>query len=188
MHVTSTSTGSFVCGRERIGSFRHRQRLGIVGPQTKNEPEPVQQPSAHRMFGDVGEKRVRTLKRTLRFGTTDAMHVRNRYSVKRRERDLQRVALGALWRLAEKGQRMLGEAHARARAQVRERRFGSLNVVAQCGHRIAAKLEVHGEFRSHDRRACAHARVRAWSRLCGGAATEPTGSCARRAPGERARA
>ena len=55
--------------RERLGSFRHRQRLGIVRPQTKNEPEPVQQPSAHRMFGDVGEKRVRPLERALRFGT-----------------------------------------------------------------------------------------------------------------------
>ena len=33
------------CRRERLGSFRHRQRLGIVRPQTKNEPEPVQQPS-----------------------------------------------------------------------------------------------------------------------------------------------
>ena len=79
------------------------------------------------------------------------MHVGGRYSAKRRERDLQRVALGALRRLAEKGQRMLGEAHALARAQVRERRFGSLNVVAQRGHRLAAKLEVHREFRRGDR-------------------------------------
>ena len=54
----------------------------------------------------------------------------------------------------EKGQRMLGEVHALARAQVRERRFGSLSVVAQRGHRLAAKLEVHGEFRRGDRRAC----------------------------------
>ena len=82
------------------------------------------------------------------------MHVGGRYSVKRRERDLQRVALGALRRLAEKCQRMLGEAHALARAQARERRLGSLNVVTQRGHRLAAKLEVHGEFRSGDRRAC----------------------------------
>ena len=49
---------------------------------------------------------------------------------------------------------MLGEAHALARAQAPERRFGSLNVVAQRGHRLAAKLEVHGEFRSGGRRAC----------------------------------
>ena len=134
--------------------FRHRQRLGIVRTQTKNEPEPVQQPSAHQMFGDIGEKRIRTLERALRFGTADAMHVGGRHAAKRCDRDLQRVALGALRRLAEKGQRMLGKAHALPRAQVRERRFGSFNVVAQCGHRLAAKLEVHGEFRRGDRHAC----------------------------------
>ena len=55
-------------GRERLGSFRHRKRLGILRTQAKNEPEPMQQPSAHRMLGDVGEQRVRTLERALRFG------------------------------------------------------------------------------------------------------------------------
>jgi hypothetical protein len=83
------------CRRERLGSFRHRQRLGIVRPQAENEREPVQQPSAHRMIGDVGEKRVRTLERVFRFGMTDAMYVGGRYSMKRGQRDLQRVALGA---------------------------------------------------------------------------------------------
>src|SRR5208282_5618829 len=101
------------------------------------------------MFGDVGEKRVRTLERALHFGT-HAMHVGRGYSAKRRERDLQRVALGAIRRLAEKDQRMFGEAHALARSQVRERRFGSLNVAAQRDHWLAAKLEVHGEFRRGD--------------------------------------
>src|SRR5208282_1330843 len=138
---------------KRLGSFRHRQRLGIVRPQTKNEPEPVQQPSAHRMSWGVGEKRVRTLERALRFGTADAMHVGGGYSTKRRERDLKRVTIGAFRRLSEKGQRMLGKAHGLARAQARERRFGTLNVAAQCGHRLASKLEVHGEFRRGDRRA-----------------------------------
>ena len=38
--------------------------------------------------------------------------------------------------------------------KVRERRFGSLRVVAQRGHRLAAKLEVHREFRRGDLRAC----------------------------------
>ena len=89
------------CGRECIGSFRHRQCLGIVGPQTKNIPESVQQPSAHRMFGDVGEKQVRTLERAFCLGTTDAMYVGGRYSVKRRERDFQGIALAALRRLAK---------------------------------------------------------------------------------------
>ena len=45
---------------------------------------------------------------------------------------------------------MLGEVHALARAEARERRIGSLNVVAQGGRRLAAKLEVHGEFRRGD--------------------------------------
>ena len=82
------------CRRERLGPFGHRQRLGIFRLQTKYEPEPVQQPSAHRMFGDVGEKRVRTLKRALGFGA-HAIHVGRRHAAKRRERDLQRVAFGA---------------------------------------------------------------------------------------------
>ena len=134
------------CRRERLSSVRHRQRLGIFRPQTKNEPEPVQQPSAHRMFGDAGEKRVRTLKRALGFGA-HAIHVGRRHAAKRRERDLQRVAFAALRHLAKKGQPMIGVVHALARAEARERPFGSLNVVTQRGHRLVAKLEVHGEFR-----------------------------------------
>src|SRR5208282_1098250 len=89
-----------------------------------------------------------------RFGTADAMHVGGGYSAKRRERDFQRVAFGAPRRLGEKGQRVLGKAYALAGAQARERRFGSLNVVAQRGHRLATKLEVHGEFRHGDRCTC----------------------------------
>ncbi len=82
------------------------------------------------------------------------MHVGGRYSAKRGEHDLQRVAFGALRRLVKKGQRVLGEGHALARAQARERRFGSLNVATQRGHQLAAKLEVPGEFCRGDRCAC----------------------------------
>lgn len=82
------------------------------------------------------------------------MHVGGRYSAKRGEHDLQRVAFGTLRRLVKKGQRVLGESHALARAQARERRFGSLNVATQRGHRLAAKLEVPGEFCRGDRCAC----------------------------------
>ena len=46
---------------------------------------------------------------------------------------------------------MIGDVHALARAQARERPFGSLNVATQRGHRLPAKLEVHGEFRRGDR-------------------------------------
>jgi hypothetical protein len=40
---------------ERLGSVRHRQRLGIVRAQAQDEPVTLQQPSAHRMLGSVAE-------------------------------------------------------------------------------------------------------------------------------------
>ena len=58
--------------RERLGPFREGERLGILGAQAKDETEPVQQESAHRVLRDVGEPRVRTLQRALRFGGADA--------------------------------------------------------------------------------------------------------------------
>ena len=44
------------CGREGLGLLRHGQRLGILCAQTKQEPEPVQQASAHRMLRQAGQQ------------------------------------------------------------------------------------------------------------------------------------
>ena len=172
---------------ERFRPVGHRERLGIFRAQAKHPPESVQQAPSHRMLRSFVEQRVRSPERALCFDAR-AKHSGSGKAVKRSDGDLQCVALGTIWRLLEQRRRTFDDPDALFRAEVRKSGFGGLGVVAQGGHRLAAKLEVHGEFRRGDRRACAHARVRAWRRLCGGAATEPTGSCARTAPGERARA
>ena len=99
------------CGREGLGLLRHGERLGILGAQTKQEPEPVQQASAHRMLRQVGKQRVRTLKGALCF-RRDAKQMRGGDAPKRCKRDLQRIALGPLRRLVEQVQTALGEGHA----------------------------------------------------------------------------
>ena len=76
-----------------------------------------------------------------------------RHALQRCERDLQRVALGALRRLRHQGPRALGQAHAGRRAEVQQRRFGRLGVVAQRGHRLPPAVEVHRQLRGGDRHA-----------------------------------
>ena len=89
---------------ERLGSLRHGKRLGILGAQAKHEPEPVQQQARASDAAELGKQRVGTLEGALRFGA-DAEHVEGRHAAKRRERDLQRVALRARGAWSSEAQR-----------------------------------------------------------------------------------
>ena len=174
-------------GRERLGPFRHRKRLGILRTQAKDESEPVQQAPAHRMLRDVAKQRVRTLEGALRFGA-DAEHMEGRHAAKRCERDLERAALRPLGRLMEKVKPRSVRLMHSAGLQVQERGFGSLGVVAQRGHRLAAALEVHRELRGGDRHARGTLPFERRTDFAVELRAGRCGPCARTAPGGRARA
>ena len=141
------------CRCQRVGSFRQRKRLVVLGAQAENEPEPVQEASPHRVLRHVAEQGMRPLQSAFRLGGGEATQMGERYSPKRCKRDLQGLALRPVRRLFDERQPALGQARALRRAQALERRFGSLGVVAQCGHRLAPAREVHGELGSRDRHA-----------------------------------
>ena len=89
------------------------------------------------------EQRVRSPERALRFDA-HAKHSRGGKAVKCSDGDLQSVALETLWHLLEQRRRTFDDPHALFRAEVRKSGFGGFGVVAQGGHRLEAKLEVHG--------------------------------------------
>ena len=70
------------CRRERLGPFREGKRLGILGAHAKDEPEPVQQASPHRVLRNVGESAsTHAAKRALRFGGGEAKQMGERYAL-----------------------------------------------------------------------------------------------------------
>ena len=73
-----------------------------------------------------------------------------RYSPERRERELERPALGPFRRKRDKRQRTLREGLAFGRAQMEQRGFGGLGVVAHRDQGLVAALEVHRELRDED--------------------------------------
>ncbi|HUG24986.1 hypothetical protein [Piscinibacter sp.] len=86
--------------------------------------------------------------------------VEGRHAVQRRERELQRVALGPLRRLRHQRQPALGPAHASRGAEVQQRGFGRLGVIAQRGHRPPATVEVNRKLRRGHHRSCREQRAR----------------------------
>jgi hypothetical protein len=79
-------------GGERLSLFRHGKRFSILRAQTKQEPQPVQQTSGHRMLRNVGQQPIGTLESALRF-QVDTKQLRGRHAAQRGERDLECVAL-----------------------------------------------------------------------------------------------
>ena len=138
--------------RERFGALRDHQRLHVVAAQARHVAEPVQQAPAHRVLRRAGQQRVGALEGGHRLGA-DAERMEGRHALQRCERELQRVAFGALRRLRHQGPRALGQADAGRGAEVQQRRFGRLGVVAQRGHRLPPAVEMHRQLRGGDRHA-----------------------------------
>ena len=60
------------CRCQRVGSFRQRKRLVVLGAQAENEPEPVQEASPHRVLRHVAEQGMRPLQSAFRLGGGEA--------------------------------------------------------------------------------------------------------------------